>query len=96
MDIADLDTELLIDICRLHDVSFLGIFGSFARGEASRDSDVDLVVRFAKRTSLLKLVQLERELSEACGRKVDVLTEAAISPYLRERITAETVVLYDE
>jgi predicted nucleotidyltransferase len=96
MDIADIDTELLIDICRLHDVTFLGIFGSFARGEATLDSDVDLIVRFAKRKSLLHLVGLERELSEACGRKVEVLTEAAISPYLRERIKAETVILYDE
>jgi len=37
---------------------------------------------------------LERELSKALGRKVDLLTEAAISPYLRERILKETRVVY--
>lgn len=96
MEIADLNTDQLIIICQRHDASFLGVFGSFARGEATLASDLDLVVRFATRKSLLALVRLERELSEALGRKVDVLTEASISPYLRDRIKAETTVLYGE
>ncbi|WP_089721778.1 type VII toxin-antitoxin system MntA family adenylyltransferase antitoxin [Candidatus Entotheonella palauensis] len=96
MEIADLNTDQLIVICRRYDANFLGVFGSFARGEAKPDSDLDLVVRFASRKSLLALVRLERELSEALGRKVDVLTEASISPYLRDHIRAETKVLYDE
>ncbi|MDY7040081.1 MAG: nucleotidyltransferase domain-containing protein [Chloroflexota bacterium] len=56
-------------------------------------SDVDLLVRFSKRKSLLALVRLERELSTALGRKVDLLTEAAISPYLRDRIKREVKVI---
>jgi predicted nucleotidyltransferase len=84
----------LIDICRQNDVSMVGVFGSVARGEANKKSDLDLLVRFSKRKSLLAVVRLERELSEALGRKVDLLTEAAISPYLRERILKETQVVY--
>ncbi len=72
----------------------VGIFGSRARGEAKKKSDIDLIVRFSKRKSLLAMVRLERELTEALGRKVDLLTEAAISPYMRERVLKEMQVVY--
>lgn len=65
-----------------------------ARGTAKKKSDIDLIVRFSKRKSLLAMVRLERELSEALGRKVDLLTEAAISPYMRERVFTEMQVVY--
>jgi len=90
------DTQRLIEICRKNDVATAGVFGSMARGVSGADSDVDLLVRFSKRTSLLALVRFERELSEALGRRVDVLTEAALSPYLRDRIMKETQVVYEE
>jgi predicted nucleotidyltransferase len=96
MDTYPFDVPRLIDICRRNDVSMVGIFGSIARGEARKKSDIDLIVRFSKRKSLLALVRLERELSEALGRKVDLLTEAAISPYLREGILKEMQVVYEE
>ena len=86
----------LIDVCCQNDVSMIGIFGSMARGEAKKKSDIDLIVRFSKRKSLLAMVRLERELTEALGHKVDLLTEAAISPYLRERILKEMRVVYGE
>ena len=84
----------MIDICRQNDVSMIGIFGSLARGEAQKKSDIDLIVRFSKRKSLLSMVRLERELSEALDRKVDLLTEAAISPYMRESVLKELKVVY--
>jgi uncharacterized protein len=90
------DVSRLINICRQNDVSMVGVFGSMARGEAKKRSDIDLLVRFSKRKSLLAVVRLERELSEALGRKVDLLTEAAISPYLREQILKETQVVYEK
>ena len=84
----------MIDICRQNDVSMIGVFGSMARGEAKKQSDIDLIVRFSKRKSLLSLVRLERELTEALGRKVDLLTEAALSPYIRESVLNELKVVY--
>ena len=89
------DTNRLIEICRQNDVSMLGVFGSVARGEATDQSDVDLLVRFSKRKSLLAHVALERQISAALGRDVDLLTEAALSPYLRERILRDLQVLYE-
>lgn len=51
----------------------IGVFGFAVRGEAGKDSDIDLLVRFSKRKSLLAVVRLERELSEALGRKGEAI-----------------------
>lgn len=72
----------------------IGMFGSYARGEEGPDSDLDLLVDFQDRKSLLTLVRIERELSENLGIKVDLLTEQAISPYLIDRIKSELKVIY--
>jgi uncharacterized protein len=53
-----------------------------------------LIVEFSKRKSLLALVALERQLERVLGRKVDLLTEAALSPYLHDRIMSELQVIY--
>ncbi|MCF6178505.1 MAG: hypothetical protein L3J63_03820 [Geopsychrobacter sp.] len=55
---------------------------------------VPVGVDFRKSKSLLTLVSIERELSDALGIKVDLLTEAAISPHLIDRIKAELKVIY--
>jgi len=65
------------------------------RGEATESSDIDLFVKLSKPKSLLSLVRLERNLSEALGKKVDLLTEGAISPYLKDRILNELTVIYE-
>lgn len=82
--------------CKKYDVIFLGIFGSYARDDFTRKSDLDLLVRFSKRKSLLDLVGIEMELTSELGIKVDLLTEKSISPYLRDRIMKELKVIYDE
>lgn len=90
------EIDKLIAICRANDVAMVGLFGSLSRGEGDDNSDVDLMVRFSKRKSLLSLVRIEREISTALGRKVDLLTEAAISPYMKDRIMRELMVLYEK
>ncbi len=89
-----LDKHTLIQICQTNDVSMIGLFGSVARGEDTPQSDLDLMIRFSKPKSLLAIVRLERELSQALGKKVDLQTEAAVSPYLQDRIMQELRVIY--
>ena len=95
MDELPFDLSAMVAVCQRYDVAKLGVFGSFARGEADENSDLDLLVEFRKRVSLLKMMALERELSAAVGRKVDLLTEAAISPYLRDSILRDLQVIYE-
>ncbi len=95
MQTISIDMHSLIEICRKNDVSKLGVFGSTVRGEATETSDIDILVYFSKPKSLLALVKLKRELSIALQKKVDLLTEAAISPYLRDKILSELVVIYE-
>ncbi len=89
------DLGKIREVCRQNDVSMLGIFGSFVRGEATDESDVDLLVRFSKRKSLLALIALERQIASLIDRKIDLLTEAALSPYLRDRILKEVQIIYE-
>jgi predicted nucleotidyltransferase len=94
MNTINLNKEEITNICQENDVAMLAVFGSVARGEATEQSDVDLLVRFSERKGLLALVRLERVFSETLGRKVDLLTEAAISPYIRDHILNDLQVLY--
>jgi predicted nucleotidyltransferase len=71
------------------------VFGSVARGDDSPGSDIDLLVEFSERKGLLGVVALERQLEAALGREVDLLTEGAISPYLRGRIRRDLRVVYE-
>ena len=72
----------------------IAIFGSYKRGEERPESDIDILVEFKGRKSLLDLVRIERELSEVLGRRVDLLTEKSISPYLIDTIKSEMEVIY--
>jgi hypothetical protein len=89
------DKDKVAQLSRENDIAFIGVFGSFARGDFTKDSDLDLLVRFSKRKSLVDQVRIEREFSEVLKRKVDLLTEMSISPYLRDRIKREVQVIYE-
>lgn len=72
----------------------IAIFGSYARGEERPESDIDVIVEFPERKSLLELVKIERELYETLGIKVDLLTEKSISPYLIDIVRQQMEVIY--
>jgi hypothetical protein len=65
-----------------------------ARGEAMEKSDIDLLVKFGKRKSLLSIVKLERQLTMTLGRKVDLITEGALSPYIRDNVLKDLETIY--
>jgi predicted nucleotidyltransferase len=96
MSTSLLDKAKLARLCWEHGVVFAGLFGSQARGEASPDSDVDVLVRFDERRSLIDQARVEREIGEAMGRSVDLVTENALSPHLRDQVEADLEVLVDD
>ncbi|NUO80972.1 nucleotidyltransferase family protein [candidate division KSB1 bacterium] len=78
---------------RQYKAELKGIFGSFARNEASADSDVDVLVEFQKGATLLDLAGLGDFLEEKLQRKVDVVTPAAIRQELKAQIYSDMVYL---
>jgi predicted nucleotidyltransferase len=73
-------------------VGRLSLFGSFARDEGLADSDVDLLVEFKRPIGLFDFVRLQRELGERIGRRVELVTPAALKPQLRDKILNEAVI----
>ncbi len=83
-------SKLLVD----SGVKRAAIFGSFARGEAQKNSDIDLLIEFkGKNKSLFDLVALKLKLEEKLGRHVDVVTYNSLHPLLRARILSEQVII---
>ncbi len=72
-------------------VRSLDLFGSVARGEASPDSDVDLLVEFDRPIGLFHFFRVQRRLEEILGRRVDLVMRDAVKRQLRDRILAEAV-----
>jgi len=81
----------VLRIAASHGARDVRVFGSVARGEAKPGSDLDLLVNLDPETSLLDLIALKQDLEDMLGCQVDVLTEASLSPYIREQVLQETV-----
>ena len=82
-------------ICEEEDVEIMGVFGSVARGEENKDSDIDIIIKYqGKDKSLFDLVGLENRLSKLFGRKVDLHTENSISPYIIDKVEEDLKLLY--
>lgn len=76
-------------LCKTYGISDLRIFSSYARGEETESSDVDILVDYETAPSLLKLVDLRDYLSELLEMKVDIVTKNGLKPRIRERVLAE-------
>ena len=70
-------------------VKEIGIFGSFARGEQKRKSDIDVLVDFDNVPDLIKFIELERRLQRLLGKKVDLVRKQAIRGELKDSILRE-------
>ncbi|HOK26016.1 MAG TPA: nucleotidyltransferase family protein [Bacteroidales bacterium] len=70
--------NLLINYFRPYKPVKIGIFGSFARDEQTKDSDIDILIKFQNTISLLELARIKRELSQILGREIDIITENSL------------------
>lgn len=85
-----------VKILKENDVARAGIFGSYARGEQKKGSDVDILIEFNGKKSLFDLAGLKIALEKALKKKVDVVTYASIHPLLKRQILKEEVRIYGE
>ena len=78
--------NIILHILAPFQPSLVGIFGSYARNEAKKESDIDIIVDFEKRYSLFDLIDLEEQLAIALHCKIDLVTSKAIHPSLKKYI----------
>lgn len=96
MAIADAIREkrdLIVHVAARHGATHVRLIGSFARGEARPDSDVDLLVSWAEGTSLFDQAALTVELEKLLGRKVDIASDGWVKPKLRESVYRDAIAL---
>ena len=86
--------KIITTILNRHGVTKAGVFGSFAREEAGRKSDIDILVEIRKKNfSLLDFVGLKLELEDALGREVDLVEYDTIKPRLKDVILKEELAI---
>ena len=86
----------ILPILKKNGVIRASIFGSFARGEDKKGSDIDMLVEFKKPKGMFHRIGLKFELEDALGKKVDLLTYNAINPLLKEYIYKDEIIIYDK
>ena len=85
----EIDDVALARFCRKHGIRRLALFGSVLRDDFGPDSDVDVLVEFhAGRVPGLAFFEMQEELSELIGRKVDLNTPGFLSRHFRDEVLA--------
>ncbi|KYC43011.1 DNA polymerase beta [Scytonema hofmannii PCC 7110] len=74
-----------------YQITQLGIFGSYVRGEQTENSDVDVLIDYEYAPTLFKLVEVRDYLSNLIGMKVDIVTKNGLKPRIREHVLSEVV-----
>ncbi len=88
--------EQLAEFCRSNHIRKLSLLGSALRGTSRPDSDIDRLVEFEtdRTPGLFSIVRMERELSKARGKKVDLRTPEDLSPHFRNEVVENARVQY--
>jgi predicted nucleotidyltransferase len=95
MYLSETDKKKIVEICKRNDISYCAVFGSFARGEATEESDIDLLVKFSKPKGF-SWVEAALEIEDTLGKEVDLITVNGLSPLIRDYVMSDLSVLYDE
>ena len=85
--------EAILGITDRYGAHNVRLFGSSAKGTATEESDVDILVELESGRSLLDLVAIKQDLEDLLGRPVHVVTAPSLSPYMRDDVLKETVPL---
>lgn len=94
MSFDDIQSRV-VPILKRYGVRFAGVFGSYARDEATAESDLDILVTLEQPIGVFMLARLRRELEEVTGKSVDLVTTSAlnerISPYVHADLRTLTL-----
>ena len=96
MELGGITEQMRGEVLRIascHGAVAVRVFGSVAQGRATEDSDLDLLVKMKPGSSLLDIVAIKQDLEDLLGIRVDVVTEKALSPYIRDEVLSQAVAL---
>ncbi len=86
----------IINYLRNYNPEYVGLFGSFVREDSTKNSDIDVLIRFRDNFSLLTLIRIENELSDLLGIKVDILTEGSLkNDRVKRSIYQDLKIIYE-
>ncbi len=89
------DTERLRELCERYGVARLEVFGSVSRGEATAESDIDLLYELKQDARLgFRFFDFEDELRQLFGRPVDLVARSSVNKYIREQVLRDAQPLY--
>lgn len=86
--------QTIIPILQNYNVSRVGLFGSYAKGEYTEESDIDILIQLDNKISLLEFVRIKLDLEDKLNKKVDLVEYKAIKPRLKNRIISEEIRIY--
>lgn len=85
--------QLILPILKRYMVKHAAIFGSFAKGTSTLESDLDLLIEPTGSFTFFKMLALEQEISAALNRKVDLVEYTALKPSIREEVLRTAVTI---
>jgi predicted nucleotidyltransferase len=89
--ISSQQEKIIRSVTKKVEPKLLGIFGSYARGEENEKSDIDILIDFDLKVNLLQLIEIEQELSELLGIKVDLVTLRSVNASLKPIIERDLI-----
>lgn len=95
LTIEDIKSKV-IPFCYQYPIERLGLFGSYARGEADEESDIDLVVEMDKSVSMFQFLKLKADLELSVGKRVDLTEPSSLITEARENMGKDLVILYEK
>ena len=99
MEIKVLDLknyQPLIDYFKKQPIEKAYLFGSYARGEATNSSDIDILVALEKGAGLLKFSRIKIDLEDLFNTKVDLVSSTGVSKYIKPYIDQDKVLIYEK
>ena len=89
MDAVEIIREHLAEVRKRFGVKKIGVFGSYSRAEETDASDVDVLVAFERPVDIFTFLELKEYLETILKRKVDLVTEKALKPMIKDRVLRE-------
>lgn len=89
-------SQQLAPLCKQNKIKYLGVFGSYARGEDTLQSDVDLLVDFEHTKSFFELAHIQSEFEKIFEKKIDLVLRSSVKRSIKPYIQKDIITIYEK